>query len=194
LQVPSHSLLNVRSDCTHSELRSAYLDKVKKCHPDACSSSGTGDFLTVQSAWEAYQLRAAREDERATRKTATQTQEMVVLIVSCRTGEWTPQRLHALRDAIPCALERLHGAAVDVRRIERKSLRDRDRLDVHIGASSPRHRDAMVSSMHPRAMNGSRAFLQVLQECLTAEAQLLTDLLRIDECLPYSWIRAPAPV
>mmetsp|Transcript_32799 Transcript_32799/g.56072 ORF Transcript_32799/g.56072 Transcript_32799/m.56072 type:complete len:251 (+) Transcript_32799:120-872(+) len=194
-----HKMLKLQPTASPSELRRAYLANVKRLHPDVHGSGSSQQFVALQGAWDTYQRHRAQNEvsqQAAASGDAVSSvaQEMVLLVISCDACDWTSPRLHSLRHATTRALDlALHGEqAADVRRIERKTVpHGRDRLDLHIGASSPRHREALVAAMRPRTAEGR--FQHLLRGCLDG-SQFAPEELRVDECLHYSWVCAPPPV
>ena len=198
-----HSLLKLPSSSPRSVVKRAYLSAVKQCHPDTRGDDDYRAFVALQSAWERYRVEspdaaadaASRTDARANsglRKPRSEAQEMVLLVVSYDDCVWTPACQHTLTSAITRAVAAAHQGSppVDIRRIEHRGggARNRDRLDVHMSATSARHREALVAMMHPRA---NAPFLRLLHNGLVDLDRLANAQLRIDDCLPYSWTREP---
>ena len=200
LSTQLHRLLRLDEHVDPNTVRAAYLNEVKRLHPD----TGDGNlerFLNVQRAWESYRPFFLRP---RSQRGAMSSLEMVMLSFTVANGTnrdiWTDDEgIHQMRTAtVETIAQDMTKAAfpeANVRRVEvRKSVHGAQRLQVHVGARDPRHREALVARWDPRrrSAHSSAAFVSRLQENLVSAGGPSASL-ELEECLSYSWLPPPSP-
>ena len=197
-------LLGLGTDASGAALKQAYKQTVLRCHPDTCAGSASCDkFIAVQTAWEDYS-RGCQKPSRGAAGSAEASglqpdDQMVLLVMQMKAAWLDPPSLeqHNLRSAITTAVntrgQQLHSEgfpACDVRRIEVNG----PRVEVHVHASGPSHREAICAMIDGGDRAARSAFMDTLLSRLdsvgwpVAEAPLM-----LKACLPYTLPIPPAP-
>ena len=201
LSTQLHTLLSLDMQCDPEAVREAYLAEVKRSHPDAASSDDDGSterFLTVQRAWETYRQQSSRLQAREVHTRESSALEMVMLIITCKGNIPAGVSMLSMRTATAMTIaQELSGTAfppADVRRVElRPSVHGEQRLQVHVGADDPRHREALVARWGPRGRGSTtQAFVERLEANIVAAGGPSMSL-DLKDCLPYSSVRPPPP-
>lgn len=185
-----YSLLNLQPTNSFHEVKAAFQQRAKECHPDMAASRGRNskaletEFVTLQSAWEEYlaSLKAAQTGAPGSvSKAEAQHLEMVLLILRMSTSSLSRGLLddsnsHRIRNAVVDAVrqngQKTFGKAFPPASVRRVQLEETSGgssgVHVHIHAMNVKHRDSVISLISTKPTAAGReppcdAFLRSLR-------------------------------
>ena len=194
-----HQLLNLRLDTPPSSIRQAYLLEAKRRHPDVAGGE-TAAFIALQNAWDEHASRSETSDcAQSSRKSdVSSTLEMILLIVHCRSATASHMsqgmKLALVQKAIEETVSQEWPACM-LRRIEMQPNPDDGRIEAHISAPDPRHRELLVDCMNPRraSARSSMGFAKRLQLNFVEAGGGCNMTMDVEDALPYTFSRPPPP-
>ena len=151
-----HSLLGLRTSCSHEEARSSYLQKAKLWHPDTRRGAHE-DFVALQAAWDEYKQSFDAQSSSRVAHTHDVQQRVLdnfVLLVfqtpDHNKMEWASQPLIGLmRYAVEATCAHIGREAFGENGFDRTTVKLMEArgssLAVHVGAVSPNHRELVAS-------------------------------------------------
>lgn len=181
-----HAMLGLKTSAPASELAKAYRRRAMQTHPDTAAwspSSSAATFVELKKAWDSYM--ATHRADRAGANLRTHGAEFLLFVLKASDNQiWQDETsVHVLRSSVANTMRLipLMQTAAVVHAHPRK-----DRLDLHILAESPRHREDCRLLIDGDAKRRA-AFRSLLgKEIVAAGGGTRLSGVFLAACLPYS--------